>query len=108
MGIFGVVICDEAHKIETDTSKTYASIAQLAPDKFIEMTGTPMLNKPLDLYTLLKAIEWRARYTHSDLCYTHLFSGSSCPYCEFYRTDRSCVLNIDSLFVDHQLFKKIS
>ena len=53
--VFGIVVCDEAHKIKTDSSKTFASISQLKSQKTILLTDTPMLNKPLDLFALLKA-----------------------------------------------------
>jgi len=52
------IILDEAHKIITPTSQQTKNLLKLKDyDYKIAMTGTPVMNRPLDIYTALKWID---------------------------------------------------
>ena len=53
IGVIAVAIVDEAHKLKSRRSKTLGSIAQLISERLIELSGTPRLNKSLNLPGLL-------------------------------------------------------
>lgn len=54
---FDCVILDEAHKISNRTSKTHKAIVQLQPKYRFALTGTPMQNKPEEIFGLMKWID---------------------------------------------------
>lgn len=54
---FDCVILDEAHKISNRTSKTHKAIVQLQSKYRFALTGTPMQNKPEEIFGLMKWID---------------------------------------------------
>jgi SNF2 family DNA or RNA helicase len=56
-GKIGMVIIDEIHKAKNPTSKQGKAIHRLMPHYKMALTGTPLMNSPLDLYNLLKWLE---------------------------------------------------
>lgn len=66
LGVRGVLIVDEAHNIKNSKSKRTAAVIELshAAKRSILMSGTPFLNKPIEIWPLLYAInplhkEWK-------------------------------------------------
>ena len=58
---WGVIILDEAHKIKSPTSQRSRSAHSLNFENVLMLTGTPMLNRPMELFSLLKLlnpVEW--------------------------------------------------
>ena len=53
-GIINMIATDEIHKCKSHTSDQGKGLLKLHADTMIGMTGTPIMNKPLDLYTILK------------------------------------------------------
>jgi SNF2 family DNA or RNA helicase len=53
-GTIGMVAIDEIHKCKNPTSQQGKGILKVLPDCRIAMTGTPLMNHPLDLYIILK------------------------------------------------------
>ena len=54
-----VVICDEAHRIKSRTSVRTKLVHSLPAGRRFALTGTPVLNKPNDLWSLLNWLDWR-------------------------------------------------
>lgn len=52
--VFGIVAIDEIHKCKNPSSQQGKGILKLQPECRIAMTGTPLMNTPLDLYIILK------------------------------------------------------
>jgi SWI/SNF-related matrix-associated actin-dependent regulator 1 of chromatin subfamily A len=52
-----IVICDEAHKIKNTSSKRGEAIQALETPKFIGLTGTPIVNRPMELLPLLQKVD---------------------------------------------------
>lgn len=50
----GLVAIDEVHKCKNPTSQQGKGILKVQPECRIAMTGTPLMNSPLDLYIILK------------------------------------------------------
>lgn len=50
----GVVVIDEIHKCKNPSSKQGKGILKLNSEYKLAMTGTPLMNTPLDLYIILK------------------------------------------------------
>ena len=52
-----IVICDEAHLIKSPKAARTKAVIKLAnqSDKVVLMTGTPMMNRPVELFPLLQA-----------------------------------------------------
>lgn len=70
---FGLMICDEAHYLKNmDTKRTKAILAKgglvFNCDRSLMMTGTPVLNRPAELYPMLKVLAPKviAPYTDHD------------------------------------------
>ena len=57
-----MIAFDECHKAKKHNSQQGKGILKLSAETMIAMTGTPIMNKPLDLYTILK---WRGFENHS-------------------------------------------
>ena len=57
-----MVAIDEVHKCKNPTSQQGKGILKLSADTMIAMTGTPLMNNPLDLYIILK---WLGYERHS-------------------------------------------
>lgn len=53
-GVISMVAIDEVHKCKNPTSQQGKGILKLNPECKIAMTGTPLMNTPLDLYIILK------------------------------------------------------
>lgn len=61
-GTIGIVAIDEIHKCKNPTSQQGKGIMKLDAPVKIAMTGTPLMNTPLDLYIILK---WLGYERHS-------------------------------------------
>jgi len=61
-GIIGMVIFDECHASKNPTSQQGKAIHKLNATYKMAMTGTPLMNNPMDLYNLLK---WLGAETHN-------------------------------------------
>ena len=61
-GVIKMIIADEVHKMKNPSSQQGKGFLKLKADSMIAMTGTPLLNTPLDLYIILK---WLGYETHS-------------------------------------------
>ncbi len=68
-----MIAFDEFHKCKDPSSMQGAQILRLQAETQIAMTGTPLMNSPLDLYIILK---WLGYETHS-------FYQFKTHYCEF-------------------------
>ena len=53
-GIIGMVAIDEAHRCKNLNTQQGQGMLQLQPYYRVAMTGTPLINTPLDLYAILK------------------------------------------------------
>ena len=61
--IINMMVCDEFHKIATSSSSAQSkAIMKLKPVYRLAMTGTPLMNSPLDLYGVLR---WLGVESHS-------------------------------------------
>ena len=54
--MFDIVIMDEAHSIKTPTAKRTKACMGLVATRFFALTGSPMLNRPDELWTLLHRV----------------------------------------------------
>jgi SNF2 family DNA or RNA helicase len=61
-GTIGMIALDECHVCKNPQSQQGKGILKLNADNMIAMTGTPLLNTPLDLYIILK---WLGYEKHS-------------------------------------------
>ena len=62
LGVIGMVAADEVHKMKNPTSQQGKGFLKVQADTMIAMTGTPVMNQPLDLYIILK---WLGYENHS-------------------------------------------
>lgn len=53
-GVIGMIAIDEIHKCKNAMSQQGKGILKLKADTMIAMTGTPLMNTPLDLYIIFK------------------------------------------------------
>lgn len=53
-GEIGMIAFDESHKAKNPTSQQGKGLLKLQAKTMIAMTGTPLMNKPFDLYIILK------------------------------------------------------
>ena len=53
-GIINMIAADESHRCKNLETKQGQGLIQLQPYYRVAMTGTPLLNSPLDLYSILK------------------------------------------------------
>ena len=67
-GTIGMIAIDEVHKCKNPTSQQGKGILKLTADTMIAMTGTPLMNNPLDLYIILK---WLGYEKHSFYQFKH-------------------------------------
>ena len=58
----GLIAADEVHKMKNPTSQQGKGFLKLCAENEIAMTGTPLMNTPLDLYIILK---WLGYEKHS-------------------------------------------
>lgn len=61
-GAINMIAFDESHRAKNPSSQQGKGMLKLKADTMIAMTGTPMMNTPLDLYTILK---WLGYEKHS-------------------------------------------
>lgn len=61
-GIINMCAADEMHKMKNPTSQQTKGFLKCLPEVRIAMTGTPLMNTPLDLYVILK---WLGYETHA-------------------------------------------
>ena len=71
--IINMCIADELHKMKNPTSQQTKGFLKCNPSCKIAMTGTPLMNNPLDLYVLLK---WLGQEEHS----FYLFRNYYCSF----------------------------
>lgn len=69
-GTIGMIAIDEVHKCKNPTSQQGKGILKLDAETKIAMTGTPLLNTPLDLYIILK---WLGYEKHSFYAFKNHF-----------------------------------
>lgn len=72
-GTIGMIAFDECHKAKNPQSQQGKGILKLQADTMIAMTGTPLMNNPLDLYIILKWLGFEK----------HKFYSFKNHYCEF-------------------------
>lgn len=72
-GEISIVAADEIHKMHNIQSQQGKGFLELKPECKIAMTGTPLMNKPFDLYLILK---WLG-------CESHTFYQFKQHYAEF-------------------------
>ena len=53
-GDIGMIVADEVHKMKNPQSQQGKAFLKLQTETMIAMTGTPLMNNPLDLYIILK------------------------------------------------------
>lgn len=53
---FEICICDEAHELKSPTSKRWKGVRKLKANRWFMLSGTPMLNRPNELWTTLNRI----------------------------------------------------
>lgn len=53
-GTIDMIAADETHRVKNLETKQGQGLINLTPDYRIAMTGTPLINNPLDLYAILK------------------------------------------------------
>lgn len=61
-GVIGMIAADEVHKMKNPQSQQGKGFLKLHSDTMIALTGTPLMNTPLDLYIILK---WLGYESHS-------------------------------------------
>lgn len=69
----GIVAIDEVHKCKNPSSQQGKGILKVQPECRIAMTGTPLMNNPLDLYIILKWLGYEK----------HAFYAFKKHYCVF-------------------------
>lgn len=72
-GKINMIIADEIHKIKNTGSQQGKAFLKLQPEYRLAMTGTPLMNTPLDLFVILK---WLGYEKHSNYVFKR-------HYCEF-------------------------
>lgn len=70
--VIGIIAIDEIHKCKNPTSQQGKGILKLQPECKIAMTGTPLMNNPLDLYIIMKWLGYEK----------HTFYAYKQHYCE--------------------------
>ena len=61
-GEISMIACDEIHKVSNPSSQQGKGLLKLKSKIMVAMTGTPLMNTPLDLYTIFK---WLGYESHS-------------------------------------------
>jgi len=72
-GKIGIIAVDEVHKCKDPTSQQGKALLKLEPKVRIAMTGTPVMNQPIDLFIILKWLGYES----------HAFYSFKKHYCEY-------------------------
>jgi len=84
---FDTVIIDEAHNIKNMKSSAYKGIKKIIddsnPEYIIPMTGTPILNRPQELFSLLTLVAPERFYRLNDFLYDFCQQNDYTGYWEF-------------------------
>ena len=72
-GKIQMLVCDEAHKVKNPSSQQGKAFLKLKAPTMIAMTGTPLMNYPLDLYMIFKWLGYEK----------HAFGAFKKHYCNF-------------------------
>ena len=64
-GIIGMCAADEMHKMKNPTAQQTKGFLKCLPDCRIGMTGTPLMNSPMDLYVILKWLGYESHAFYS-------------------------------------------
>lgn len=64
-GTIGMVIIDEIHKCKNPTSEQGKAIHSLKAYYKMALTGTPLMNQPIDLYNILKLLDVERHNFHA-------------------------------------------
>lgn len=72
-GTIGMIVFDECHKAKNPTTQQGKGILKLQAKTMVAMTGTPLMNNPLDLFIILKWLGYEK----------HTFYSFKNHYCEF-------------------------
>lgn len=72
-GKIQMLVCDEAHKVKNSSSQQGKAFLKLKAPTMIAMTGTPLMNYPLDLYIIFKWLGYEK----------HPFGAFKKHYCNF-------------------------
>lgn len=64
-GTIGIIALDEAHKCKNPSSQQGKGLLKLNAKTMIAMTGTPLMNTPLDLYIILKWLGYEKHAMYS-------------------------------------------
>lgn len=67
-GTIGMIAFDECHKAKNPRSDQGKGILKLQAETMVAMTGTPLMNKPFDLYIILK---WLGYEKHAFSAFQH-------------------------------------
>lgn len=81
-GTLGMVAIDEIHRVKNLRTQAGAGVLKLNPKYRVAMTGTPLMNSPLDLYAIMK---WLGYQSYSFGSFKNYFCisdswGSVCGY----------------------------
>lgn len=96
-GLIGMVVFDEIHKAKNAISKQGRSIHCLQSKYKIALTGTPLMNNPIDLYNILK---WLGAYKYQFYTFQH-------RYCEMGGRGGYAVVGYKNLKELRSLFEKV-
>jgi SNF2 family DNA or RNA helicase len=74
-GIINMIAGDEFHRVKDPTSQQGKAILKLQAETMISMTGTPLMNNPLDLYIHLKWLGYEKHAFYSFKQHYCIFGG---------------------------------
>lgn len=74
-GIINMLALDEGHKCKDPTSQQGKALLKLQAETMISMTGTPLMNNPLDLYIHLKWLGYEKHAYYSFKKHYCIFGG---------------------------------
>lgn len=60
-GTIGMVVIDEIHKCKNAQTDQGKAIHRIKSSRKVALTGTPLMNKPIDLYSILKWLDVESR-----------------------------------------------
>jgi SNF2 family DNA or RNA helicase len=61
----GMCICDESHKVNNPQAQQTKGFLKIQPEYRLAMTGTPLMNRPTDLYVPLKWLGYESHAFYS-------------------------------------------